>query len=260
MPANVLLQAKKRGVHLYLKGEELAFKAPPGAINEQLRSDIKQHKSAIINFLKQITKKNNALPAIKKIVSEHGSDYPKNQGHVLSFAQQRLWFIDNIEEGSAHYNMPNALRLSGRLQLTVVKQAFLTIFERHQSLRTCFVGGDNGQPVQHIQTVSDFDIPVVDLSDKGSDEQSDLLQEMLAVEANKDFDLSQDLMLRAQCVKFSEQEHVLLVTMHHIASDGWSMGILTNEFSALYKAYSEGQENPLAPLAIQYVGLCPLAT
>ena len=143
-----------------------------------------------------------------------------------SFAQQRLWLLDKIEGGSAHYNMPGTLRLTGNLEVGALNQVFNTILERHESLRTVFSESEGGEPIQVIQAITEFNIPLVDLSLFSVVEQTTNLSVLVAEEASKVFDLSTDTMLRAQLVKMHKDEHVLLVTMHHIASDGWSMGIL----------------------------------
>ncbi|KZN77721.1 hypothetical protein N477_11370, partial [Pseudoalteromonas luteoviolacea H33-S] len=144
----------------------------------------------------------------------------------LSFAQQRLWLLDKIDGGSVHYNMPAALKLSGNLNGQALQAAFSTIMVRHESLRTCFIAGDDGEPVQVIQAPQTFEVPLTDLSALPEAAQETQIEEAVAKEAASAFELSRDLMLRARLLKVSDLEHILLVTMHHIASDGWSMGIL----------------------------------
>ncbi len=170
---------------------------------------------------------------------------------LLSYAQQRLWFIDQLEQSSVQYNMPASLRLSGSLNVSALQRAFNTVVRRHESLRTVFIDQGKG-PFQRIHVSPEFELRVTDLSHLDSDRQEDSVQCASVAEANKTFDLRQDLMLRAQLLKLSEDAHILLVTIHHIASDGWSVGILLTELSALYQAYSEGKDNPLSPLSIQY--------
>lgn len=170
----------------------------------------------------------------------------------LSYAQQRLWLLDQIDGGSAHYNIPGALKLSGVLNHEALDKAFTTIFERHESLRTCFIAGENGEPEQVIQPAAPFTVAMQDLSDLGEGACQFAITEAIADEANHIFDLSRDLMLRVKLLRVSLNEHILLVTIHHIASDGWSMAILVNEFSALYGAYVRGEDNPLPSLTIQY--------
>ncbi|MES2732439.1 MAG: amino acid adenylation domain-containing protein, partial [Bacteroidota bacterium] len=172
--------------------------------------------------------------------------------YELSYAQQRLWLLDQIDGGSAHYNMPAALRLSGQLDYGALNQAFGGILERHESLRTCFRVGADGQPIQVIQAAVPLAIAVTDLSALPAEAQALSIGQLVEEEASQVFDLSQDRMLRASLLQLAAEEHILLVTMHHIASDGWSMGILVNEFTALYQAYLQGQENPLPALPIQY--------
>lgn len=176
----------------------------------------------------------------------------RSQNLLPSFGQQRLWLLDKIDGGSVHYNMPEALHLTGSLHVEALTKALTTITERHESLRTNFIEGVDGQPLQSIRPVSVFEIPRTDISLLPIAEREFNLASLVSAEASKPFDLNTDLMLRAQLVKVDEQSHVLLVTMHHIASDGWSMGLLINEFSALYSAYVRGEDNPLPSLEIQY--------
>ncbi len=170
----------------------------------------------------------------------------------LSFSQQRLWVVDQLAEGdSAQYNMLGALRLEGTLNSSVLEQALHTVIERHSSLRTVFIDGSDG-PVQVVQSSWSFSLPQTDVSDMTDDNQSVAMQKAMQEEVQQPFDLSQDLMLRAKLLKLSDNDHLLLITVHHIASDGWSTGILINEMSALYAAYLQGNDNPLPLLEIQY--------
>ncbi|MEJ7807602.1 MAG: amino acid adenylation domain-containing protein, partial [Telluria sp.] len=184
------------------------------------------------------------LPPLQKM--------PQGVALLPSYAQQRLWLLDRIAGGSAHYNMPAAMKLEGVLDQHALDQAFTTILARHESLRTCLVEGADGQPVQVIQTAAPFTVAVTDLSALADGERQARLAELVTQEADRVFDLGRDRMLRARLLKIAPGEHILLATMHHIASDGWSMAILTNEFSTLYRAYALGQPDPLPPLAIQY--------
>jgi amino acid adenylation domain-containing protein len=164
---------------------------------------------------------------------------------ITSFAQQRLWFLDKIDGGSSHYNMPGALRLTGDLDITALEKAMKYIVIRHESLRTCFNVDAHGQPIQIIMDGGEFSVVKIKLS------ASEAVQ-YIARETAQTFNLSQDMMLRAKLITVSVREHILVVTMHHIASDGWSMNVLIDEFSTLYNAFAQGQESPLPPLAIQY--------
>lgn len=176
---------------------------------------------------------------------------PEDQNTTLSFAQQRLWLLDQIEGQSAQYNMPSALELQGRLNVAVLFDALYLLVERHAVLRTVFFQ-EKGE-VQ-AKVLEDFSVNVTfeDMNELSYSKQIKALQELQREEANKPFDLSNDLMVRGTLVQLNAESHVLLLTLHHIATDGWSMGILTREFSALYDALLQGQPNPLPALAVQY--------
>ncbi len=168
-----------------------------------------------------------------------------------SFAQQRLWFIDQLDGGSPQYNMPGGLRIRGRFSDDIAERALRRIIERHEPLRTVFRNSEDG-PVQHIRESFDFHLTRHDLSSLSSAEQEQRVMAAANADAAKPFDLSADLMLRAAFMRLSEDEGVLLFNMHHIASDGWSMNVLVSEFNALYEAFSKGEADPLPPLEVQY--------
>ena len=231
------------GIELSIVRGKLKARTFHSEVDPKLLAKIKQYKDDIIVFLTYEQQKNQ-IPVILPL--------PSNECLTLSFAQQRLWMLDKIDGGSSHYNMPMSLRLDGELNTEAVVQALETIVSRHESLRTCFIEGADGDVQQHVQPASAFALAYHDLSDLSEQAQSQAVETALAEEAEQSFDLSGDLMLRARLLRLSTNAHVLLVTLHHIASDGWSMSILINEFSALYQAYSEGKESPLAPLPIQY--------
>jgi amino acid adenylation domain-containing protein len=169
----------------------------------------------------------------------------------LSFAQQRLWFLDQLEPGRILYNIHIALRISGLLNLTALGQSFDEILRRHEALRTTFSIVDD-VPVQVIAPPSRLELPVLDLSaSTGADSESEL-RRLTTEEAQRPFDLARGPLFRAALLKLKDKEHVLLVTMHHIVSDGWSMSVFMRELKVLYKAFSEGKPSPLAELPIQY--------
>ncbi|BBN81241.1 hypothetical protein PA25_12260 [Pseudoalteromonas sp. A25] len=246
MSSKILLAAAEKGIHLYLNDGQLAFKAPAGALDEDLKMQIIANKPAIIEYL--LTQQSFSHNAVNNIpsVSRGVSELP------LSYAQQRLWLLDKIEQIGTQYNIASALKLKGKLDVEALKEAFKTIIDRHESLRTCFVTNKHGQPLQIVQENVQLLMPILDLSDTQCDEKESLISKLIDDEAELAFDLTQDLMLRVQLVKLADDEHMVLVTMHHIASDGWSMAILINEFCELYGAYTNGGANPLEPLPIQY--------
>jgi amino acid adenylation domain-containing protein len=169
----------------------------------------------------------------------------------LSFAQQRLWFLDQLEPNLSFYNLPFAFRLHGPIHLSALDQALNEIVRRHEVLRTTFAR-EAGQPVQVVHAEMRIDLPVTDLTDQTSEDREPEAARLAALEAAAPFDLHSDAMLRARILKLGETHHVMLLTMHHIASDGWSMGVLFRELTALYEAYTRGKPSPLPPLPIQY--------
>ncbi|NQZ12812.1 MAG: AMP-binding protein, partial [Algicola sp.] len=175
-----------------------------------------------------------------------------------SFAQQRLWFIDQMSGSSVQYNMPMALAFNGVFDENVVEQAFSRIIARHEPLRTVFVKSDSDDGVmQHIRAEFEFALTNIDLRGQSAQNQQLAVREAALNDANTPFDLSSDLMLRSTFIRLSAGEGVLLFNMHHIASDGWSMGLMTSEFWSHYLSIKSqfinaGEANPLPALPIQY--------
>ncbi|HYR07693.1 MAG TPA: condensation domain-containing protein, partial [Longimicrobium sp.] len=170
----------------------------------------------------------------------------------LSFAQERLWFLDRMEPGSTTYNMPPmAWRLGGVLDEAALERSLGEIVRRHEALRTVFAEVD-GSPVQVIAPFGGFSLPVEDLSGLSEGDREAAVAQRAGDEARRVFDLSAGPLFRAALLRLGDEDHVLLLSMHHIVSDGWSMGVLSREFSALYAAYREGRESPLPELAVQY--------
>ena len=170
---------------------------------------------------------------------------------VLSYAQQRLWFLDQLEPNSALYNIPIALRLEGTINIEALEQSLQTIIERHEALRTNFMTVD-GEPTPIIHPETTWTVSVVDLSDLSTAEQKTEAQKLAQQQATQPFNLAEEALIRVTLVRLNETEQWLLLCLHHIVSDGWSMGVLLEELAALYQAYAQGQPDPLIPLPIQY--------
>lgn len=169
----------------------------------------------------------------------------------LSFAQQRLWFLDRLEPECHAYNMPGAVRISGLLDQAALEKSLEEIVRRHETLRTTFpLRG--GEPVQVVAAPPPLNLPVTDLRELPLGEREAQLDEILTREAHEPFDLAHGPLLRVKLVCQADDEHVLLVTMHHIVSDGWSLDLFLKELVILYQAYTEGMESPLPQLSIQY--------
>ncbi len=169
----------------------------------------------------------------------------------LSFAQQRLWFLDQLEPGSSAYNMARALRLIGELDQAAIETALNELVRRHESLRTTFAAND-GQARQIITPPAPVEFKVTDLSDQAPEEREATIRRLMQEEGERPFELSRGPLFRAGLLHLGEREHVLYMNMHHIVSDGWSMILLFKEFSALYSAALHGNASPLRELPIQY--------
>jgi amino acid adenylation domain-containing protein len=176
---------------------------------------------------------------------------PRSDKLPLSFAQQRLWFLSQLAPDNPFYNMTAAVRLSGRLNDTALERALNEVFRRHEALRTNFVVV-NRQPRQVIAEPYALELPVLDLSGLSKAEREAEVERRADAEAAKPFDLTRDRLLRLNLLRLSDQEHVLLITLHHIIGDGWSVGVLISEVVALYRAFSSGFNSPLPELPVQY--------
>ena len=172
-------------------------------------------------------------------------------GLPLSFSQQRLWFLDQYEPNSSVYNIPNAERLSGTVDVAIIEQSLNEILRRHESLRTTFSMVE-GQPVQVISPSRSIPLHVIDLTDRAESDREEEARQLAHEEARRPFDLSRGPLFRATLIRLAHDDHMLVLTMHHIVSDGWSMGVLDRELSVLYEAFCAGKPSPLSELPIQY--------
>ncbi|WP_446326956.1 amino acid adenylation domain-containing protein [Burkholderia pseudomallei] len=174
---------------------------------------------------------------------------PRDGRIALSLAQQRLWFLTQLEGVSEAYHMSGAVRLDGPLNREVLQRALNRIVMRHEALRTCFVR-EEGEPIQVIQPHADLTVSYHDLREAEQSEQR--AKDLSQAHASAPFDLSRDLPVRVLLLQLADEAHVVQVVMHHIASDGWSVGVLLQELSALYGSFIAEQGDPLAPLPLQY--------
>ncbi|MTJ10020.1 non-ribosomal peptide synthetase [Anabaena sp. UHCC 0204] len=168
-----------------------------------------------------------------------------------SFGQKRLWFLDQLEPGSPFYNLPFAVRLQGNLNVSVLEQSFQAIIKRHEALRTALITVDE-EPVQAIAPEITFTIPIVNLENLPESEREIQALKIATEEAQSPFILSEYPLMRVKLLRLHEQEHILLLTVHHTVFDGWSIGILLRELAAIYTNYSAGQLSPLPELPLQY--------
>jgi hypothetical protein len=180
---------------------------------------------------------------MKPVEREQGAALP------LSFAQQRLWFLDQLEPDSAFYNVPTPVRMQGELDVRALERTLSEVVRRHEVLRTSFRSID-GRAVQVIHPPRPLELEILNLS--GADDSEEEARRLAAAEAGHPFDLNVGPLFRAKLLRLSNEDHVLLLTTHHIISDGWSMGVLVKEVGALYEAFREGRPSPLPELPLQY--------
>ncbi|RRS06482.1 non-ribosomal peptide synthetase, partial [Pseudoalteromonas sp. J010] len=232
---------QEKQIKLWIDGDELKLKAPKGALDAKLKASLIESKLDIIALLKKITAA-QSQPDIQ--IGKRTATEPL----VLSSAQERLWFIDKLNNGSAEYNLPAIFTVSGELNLSLLERVFRTILKRHEVLRTVYYH-ENGRTYQRITDFDDalFNIKQVSLSHLKGTELTTAIAEYIQAELEQEFDLAQDLMLRVRYVETGNAQGVLLFNMHHIASDGWSMEVLAKEFFSLYQSFSEGQGDNLPP-------------
>ncbi|PHS16284.1 MAG: non-ribosomal peptide synthetase [Blastopirellula sp.] len=207
-------------------------------IPSELQTLILENKNDLLELLEG----GEVLPDSSKLAM---SKVDRSLPVELSFAQQRLWFLSKLEGTSANYNIPMALRLSGKLNKEALFFSLKAIVARHEVLRTRFVESD-GTAYQFIEDADHFQITEAQLDDENE------LSNICESEALTPFDLGKDMLIRAQLLSITEDEYALLVTLHHSIADGWSMGIFFKELVSLYRAYSNNEPSPLAPLPIQY--------
>ncbi|MBW4630461.1 MAG: amino acid adenylation domain-containing protein [Iphinoe sp. HA4291-MV1] len=169
----------------------------------------------------------------------------------LSFAQQRLWFLDQLMPGNPFYNIPFALRLVGSLDVLALSRSLNEIIRRHETLRTCFQTID-AKPTQLIASTFELTLATIDLQELPQEKRSDEVRKLASIEASRPFDLTQLPLLRVMLLCLTPTEHVLLLVMHHIISDGWSIGVLNRELTLLYEAFVAGKPSQLPELSIQY--------
>ncbi|WP_157831216.1 non-ribosomal peptide synthetase, partial [Pseudomonas sp. 43NM1] len=199
---------------------------------------------------------NPQLSAVAQVLAEAGrSTLPAimagadDEGSPLSFAQQRLWFLAQMDGGNSAYNIAASLRLRGRLDVAALQRALARIVERHATLRSRFVEHQD-QPQVSIDAAATLRLQIEDWRDQAQSPQA--LRARIQAEAAQPFDLQHGPLIRGSLLTLADDHHVLLVSLHHIVADGWSMGVLTAELIALYQAFSQGEADPLPALAVQY--------
>ncbi|WP_248277581.1 non-ribosomal peptide synthetase [Brasilonema sp. UFV-L1] len=210
----------------------------------------------------QLLFENPTIALLASAIRNRNTDTPKHQTipqlanrqlAPLSFAQARLWFLEQIEPNSAAYIISQALRLRGELNVGLLQKSLDAIATHHESVRTYITVSKDGSPIQVIGTPRSVELTLIDLTqEEQKSNQNERVQHLLHQQMQRPFNLTSDLMLRATLLQIDQHEHILLLVMHHIASDGWSMGILWQQLAAVYEAFLKNLPNPLPKLPIQY--------
>ena len=238
-----LAHLRNLDIQVFIEGDRLRCSAPEGTVTPALQAELAQRKPELMSLLRHKAHANGHTNPIVRL--------PRNRSLPLSFAQQRLWFLDQLVPENPFYNMPAAVQLQGHLNLKAFQQAFNAIVQRHETLRTTFTQVD-GQPTQVIAPNLNLHLPVIDLQQVPAVDRDTTIQRLATEEAHRPFKLTMGPLLRVTLLKLAETEHILLLTLHHIISDGWSMGVLMQELGALYTAFLRNEPSPLYALPIQY--------
>ncbi|HEX6289371.1 MAG TPA: condensation domain-containing protein [Herpetosiphonaceae bacterium] len=239
-----LARLSDQGIKLWVENERLRYRAPQEVMTEAVRAEIAQRRDAILSFLRQTQARSQEQIATIPVV-------PRQTPLPLSFAQERLWFLDQWHMGSTAYHVPLLVRLHGRLDRDALQRSMSGVMQRHESLRTT-IGLAHNQPLQVIHAATPLNLHVHDLRQLPADDRESAAARLVREAMDQPFDLAQGPLTRIMLLQCAETDHLLLVVMHHIITDGWSMHILTQEVSELYRAAISGAAPNLPALPIQY--------
>ncbi|HJT56497.1 MAG TPA: amino acid adenylation domain-containing protein [Ktedonobacteraceae bacterium] len=254
MTASALLEYLQRlGIELWVEDDRLRYSSPKGVLTPDLHAELVANKVEIITRLRQTNNKSvpQTWQSLLPPSLSRQDDRPRDGDWPLSFAQQRLWFLDQLEPGNPFYTIATSVNLSGPLHTDVLLRSLNEIVRRHDILRTRFTVM-SGEPLQHIALAMELPVPVVDLSSLAPAQQEVEIDSLNGAETARPFDLSWGPLIRAILLTLSATEHVLLLNLHHIVCDGWSLSLLLRELSALYAAFASGKPSPLPELTLQY--------
>ena len=232
------------GVRLDVNEGQLRCNASPGILTSALRQEIAERKIEIIAFLQQTSQVTDSSHSLIKSVSRTGY-------LSLSYGQEMMWFWFQLIPENPLYNWQVSLQLEGLLNVQVLEKSFNEIIRRHENLRTTFTARD-GKPIQVIHPVAKLNLSIIEIHSLPQEAKLAQLKQLAIQEVENPFDLAKDDLLRVTLVRLNSEIHILLLTMHHIIYDGWSLGKLASELFTLYEAYSQGKPSPLSELPIQY--------
>ncbi|MBV9792000.1 MAG: non-ribosomal peptide synthetase, partial [Chloroflexi bacterium] len=241
--AEFLAMLASQGIQVRVQGDKLRYRGSGAKVTPEIHAAIAERKDEILAALQPRNGTDESGPR----------PMPRDGALPLSFAQQRLWFLDQLQPNSPAYNIHDAITLSGPLDVARLERSFTALVARHEILRTTFThaaGTNDEQPSQQIAAPEPLSIPLHDLQPLSPEQQFAEVQRLALAEAQQPFDLAHGPLLRIVLLRLASTEHALLITMHHIISDGWSMGIFIRELTTLYLA--DGAATALPPLTIQY--------
>jgi len=244
--ANILDICEENEIALKVVGDNLKVVSKNGKLGDEIKVLLKENKSHLIEVLKsseQLPEDN--IPCVY--------DSSLEQDFQLSSAQRRMWFSYKMDPSSAGHNLSASYSIKGELCASSMEAAFRKVVERHSSLRSTFVELDDGRAVQRIRRNVNFALSQYDISTVSAEQRDTKVTDFAITDSNTPFDLTNDLLIRVSLLCLGEAQHVLVVTQHHIVSDGWSIDVMMSEISQLYTSLKAGEAGELPPLAIQYV-------
>ncbi|MCX5661118.1 MAG: amino acid adenylation domain-containing protein [Planctomycetota bacterium] len=243
---SLLADLRRKEIRLWIEGDRLRVNAPKGAITPELQAALTQAKPRIIEFLRRAATERAGPPPLVRV--------PREARLPVSFGQERLWFLQQWEAGSAIFNLSSVIELRGPLDVAVLSRALGEIVKRHEALRTTLATVD-GQPTQVIAPATppeQFTLPVVDLRALPSAERDARVEELTLADATRSFDLAAGPLLVLQLLRVGPERDLLQLTVHHSVADDWSGTLLFRELSELYEAFAAGRPSPLEELPLQY--------
>jgi hypothetical protein len=241
--AHLIARLRALDVRISVDGGALRCSAPKGVLTPELQAELTRLKTEVIDVLK--SESNPALPRGRPTRVARGADVP------LSFVQQRLWFLDQLEPNASTYTIALRRRLPGLLDLSALASALTELVRRHESLRTTFVTRD-GEPRQQIAAPEPVIPEVVDLEDAPIADRDQMVEALVREQVQRPFSLARGPLFRPVIFRLKPDEHELLLSIHHIVADGWSVGIIAQELHVLYEAYAAGTPTRLPEPPIQY--------
>jgi aspartate racemase len=242
--AEYLERLQKLDIFVRLDGDRLRVSLPDGDISIEAEEELVARKEELRSYLQEWEQAENQGLYPRSLTS-------RSVNLPLSFSQQRFWFLQQLDVDQTSYILPSILKLTGPLDIPALERSLQEIVRRHETLRTNYLVQDE-TPIQVIHEGVRVDLDIINLQEVPEDERERKAEELIWQQISCPFDLTKDVMLRGQLVKLQENEHILVITLHHIAADGWSLSVFSRELNHLYTAYRRGEKSQLPDLAFQY--------